>query len=241
VLVRVGLEWPQSHDSNSWCQSPPPTSPDTGLVLGGLRGRRRAVPRFEHEPVLGQKGGAEAARANEVGGVPGYRNRRITREGGPTVLRFTTHGIDALPRSVLSMRKDSLCHPSLVCAICARAASWARYPTPFGAAPGGAWSVSRWTLGCRRPRPFDRGRWRVTTSEAHPTEASSDGSNSSGENSDDGISGAEFQKRPGFLPLMNALKPRPPFQVLVMSEESRLGRDHASRRECGRCARSSSR
>lgn len=43
--------------------------------------------------------------------------------------------------------------------------------------------------------------------------------------SDDGISGAEFVKRPGFLRLMNALKPRPPFQVLIMSEESRLGRE----------------
>lgn len=43
--------------------------------------------------------------------------------------------------------------------------------------------------------------------------------------SDDGISGAEFVKRPGFIRLMNALKPRPPFQVLVMSEESRLGRE----------------
>lgn len=42
---------------------------------------------------------------------------------------------------------------------------------------------------------------------------------------DDGISGAEFTNRPGFLRLMNALKPRPPFQVLVMSEESRLGRE----------------
>ena len=42
---------------------------------------------------------------------------------------------------------------------------------------------------------------------------------------DDGVSGAEFVKRPGFLRLMNALKPRPPFQVLVMSEESRLGRE----------------
>jgi len=31
---------------------------------------------------------------------------------------------------------------------------------------------------------------------------------------DDGISGAEFVKRPGFLRLMNALKPRPPFQAL---------------------------
>jgi site-specific DNA recombinase len=42
---------------------------------------------------------------------------------------------------------------------------------------------------------------------------------------DDGISGAEFVKRPGFLRLMNVLKPRPPFQVLIMSEESRLGRE----------------
>jgi site-specific DNA recombinase len=42
---------------------------------------------------------------------------------------------------------------------------------------------------------------------------------------DDGISGAEFLKRPGFLRLMNALKPHPPFQILVMSEESRLGRE----------------
>src|SRR4029079_12562870 len=42
---------------------------------------------------------------------------------------------------------------------------------------------------------------------------------------DDGISGAEFANRPGFLRLMNALKPRPPFQVLIMSEESRLGRE----------------
>jgi len=41
---------------------------------------------------------------------------------------------------------------------------------------------------------------------------------------DDGISGAEFAKRPGFLRLMNAL-PRPRFEVLVMSEESRLGRE----------------
>lgn len=42
---------------------------------------------------------------------------------------------------------------------------------------------------------------------------------------DDGISGAEFANRPGFLRLMNALKPRPPFDVLIMSEESRLGRE----------------
>jgi site-specific DNA recombinase len=42
---------------------------------------------------------------------------------------------------------------------------------------------------------------------------------------DDGISGAEFVKRPGFVHLMNALKPRAPFQALIMSEESRLGRE----------------
>ena len=42
---------------------------------------------------------------------------------------------------------------------------------------------------------------------------------------DDGISGAEFERRPGFLRLMKALKPTPPFQVLIMSEESRLGRE----------------
>jgi site-specific DNA recombinase len=42
---------------------------------------------------------------------------------------------------------------------------------------------------------------------------------------DDGVSGAEFVKRPGLVRLLNALKPRPPFQALVMSEESRLGRE----------------
>jgi len=42
---------------------------------------------------------------------------------------------------------------------------------------------------------------------------------------DDGISGAEFgDRRPGLARLLNALRPRPPFQILVMSEESRLGR-----------------
>ena len=42
---------------------------------------------------------------------------------------------------------------------------------------------------------------------------------------DDGVSGAEFAARPGFVRLMNALKPRAPFTVLVMSESSRLGRE----------------
>ena len=40
---------------------------------------------------------------------------------------------------------------------------------------------------------------------------------------DDGFSGAEFAKRPGFPRLMNALKPKAAFGVLIMSEESRLG------------------
>ena len=34
-----------------------------------------------------------------------------------------------------------------------------------------------------------------------------------------------FVKRPGFIRLMNALKPRPFYQILIMSEESRLGRE----------------
>lgn len=42
---------------------------------------------------------------------------------------------------------------------------------------------------------------------------------------DDGISGAEFTNRPGFLQLMNSLKPQRRFDVLIMSEESRLGRE----------------
>src|SRR4029453_1744767 len=42
---------------------------------------------------------------------------------------------------------------------------------------------------------------------------------------DDGISGAEFAKRPAFVRLMNTLKPCPPFTALVMSEVSRLGRE----------------
>jgi DNA invertase Pin-like site-specific DNA recombinase len=44
--------------------------------------------------------------------------------------------------------------------------------------------------------------------------------------SDDGISGAEFVKRLGLARLLTALDQRPrPFDVLVMSEESRLGRE----------------
>jgi DNA invertase Pin-like site-specific DNA recombinase len=43
--------------------------------------------------------------------------------------------------------------------------------------------------------------------------------------SDDGISGAEFQNRPGYMRLLNALKPLAPFDVLIVSELSRLGRE----------------
>jgi DNA invertase Pin-like site-specific DNA recombinase len=43
---------------------------------------------------------------------------------------------------------------------------------------------------------------------------------------DDGVSGAEFKQRPGLIRLLAALEPRPPFQVLIMSEESRLGREN---------------
>jgi DNA invertase Pin-like site-specific DNA recombinase len=42
----------------------------------------------------------------------------------------------------------------------------------------------------------------------------------------DGVSGAEFESRPGFARLMNGLRVKPrPFDVLVMAEESRLGRE----------------
>src|SRR5437879_4962255 len=42
---------------------------------------------------------------------------------------------------------------------------------------------------------------------------------------DDGVSGAEFARRPGFVRLMGSLKPRPPFDVLLMYDKSRLGRE----------------
>jgi DNA invertase Pin-like site-specific DNA recombinase len=42
---------------------------------------------------------------------------------------------------------------------------------------------------------------------------------------DDGVSGAEFSNRPGYMRLLNALKPRATFQVLIVSELSRLGRE----------------
>ncbi len=42
---------------------------------------------------------------------------------------------------------------------------------------------------------------------------------------DDAVSGAEFRNRPGLLKLMDALKNGRPFNALVMSEQSRLGRE----------------
>ena len=45
--------------------------------------------------------------------------------------------------------------------------------------------------------------------------------------SDDGVSGAAFNRkeRPGFYRMLDALSPTPPFRVLIVSEQSRLGRD----------------
>ena len=42
---------------------------------------------------------------------------------------------------------------------------------------------------------------------------------------DDGISGAEFANRPAFLRSMTRSSRQPPFQALVMADESRLGRE----------------
>jgi len=42
---------------------------------------------------------------------------------------------------------------------------------------------------------------------------------------DDGISGAEFENRPGFQSLLRAVRPRPLFDVLVVAEQKALGRE----------------
>lgn len=42
---------------------------------------------------------------------------------------------------------------------------------------------------------------------------------------DDGISGAEFDRRPGLQGLLTALKRRAPFRILIVMDESRLGRE----------------
>src|SRR5882672_8493368 len=42
---------------------------------------------------------------------------------------------------------------------------------------------------------------------------------------DDAISGAEFDRRPGLVRLLNALRPRAPFTALFMADKDRLGRE----------------
>lgn len=43
--------------------------------------------------------------------------------------------------------------------------------------------------------------------------------------SDDGISGAEFEQRPGLVRLLAALRPRPAFQAVLLYDRDRLGRE----------------
>jgi len=43
--------------------------------------------------------------------------------------------------------------------------------------------------------------------------------------SDTGVSGAEFAKRPGLMRLIAALKPKAPFDVLIVTDRDRLGRE----------------
>ena len=40
---------------------------------------------------------------------------------------------------------------------------------------------------------------------------------------DDAISGAEFDRRPGLVRLLNALRPRAPFTALFLADKDRLG------------------
>ena len=49
---------------------------------------------------------------------------------------------------------------------------------------------------------------------------------------DDGKSGAEFERRPGLQRLLSALKPKPPFNVLVVSEQKSLGREQFDTGQC---------
>src|SRR5262245_28474588 len=42
---------------------------------------------------------------------------------------------------------------------------------------------------------------------------------------DDGVSGSEFAKRPGLVALLNMLKPKPRFHVLLIADADRLGRE----------------
>ena len=47
---------------------------------------------------------------------------------------------------------------------------------------------------------------------------------------DDGISGAEFKRRPGFQSLLRALRPTAPFSVLIVAEQKALGRESYERK-----------
>ena len=40
-----------------------------------------------------------------------------------------------------------------------------------------------------------------------------------------GTGAAEFERRPGLQALLAMLKPKPPFQVLIVSEEKSIGRE----------------
>jgi site-specific DNA recombinase len=42
---------------------------------------------------------------------------------------------------------------------------------------------------------------------------------------DDGVSGAEFARRPGLVRLLAALEPGPPFEMLLVTDRDRLGRE----------------
>ncbi len=42
---------------------------------------------------------------------------------------------------------------------------------------------------------------------------------------DDGISGAEFERRPALMRLLNVLKPRAPFEALLVYDKDRIGRE----------------
>jgi site-specific DNA recombinase len=69
-------------------------------------------------------------------------------------------------------------------------------------------SVARQVMRCRECA--DRHRWTIAEDHIYV---------------DDGISGADFTARAAFLRLMNPLKPKPRFDVLIMTELSRLGRE----------------
>src|SRR5262245_11365711 len=42
---------------------------------------------------------------------------------------------------------------------------------------------------------------------------------------DDAVSGAEFERRPGLMRLLNALRPEAPFTAVFFADKDRLGRE----------------